>query len=162
MSIKKTKKAIRISDTNTNLHGYYFEDLKEGMEASYTKTITEPDVKNFSDISGDTNPIHLNNDFANEAFFKSKIVHGMLTASLISTVIGTKLPGPGCVYVCQNLRFKAPVRPGDVVTASCRVISIMSKKHIIKMSTICTVASKEVISGEATILVPLRSSTISD
>jgi 3-hydroxybutyryl-CoA dehydratase len=156
MLSKKTKELIRISETVAKLHGFYFEDLKVGMEASYTKTITDTDVKSFSDISGDTNPIHLNQAFASETLFKGKVIHGMLTASLISTVIGTKLPGPGCIYVGQELHFKAPVRVGDTVTAFCKVKNVISDKHMIKLDTTCTVASKLVLEGEATILVPIR------
>ena len=142
--------------SNLKLHGFYFEDLKKGMDASYTKIITNADVINFADISGDTNPIHLNQEFANETLFKDRVVHGMLTASLISAVIGTKLPGPGCVYINQNLNFKAPVRIGDTVTAVCTVIKKYPKKHMVTVNTICTVASTIVIEGNATILVPLR------
>ena len=162
MRLKKNKKTITTNESITKLHGFYFEDLKVGMEASYTKTITDNDVKSFSDISGDTNPIHLNHDFASETLFKGKVIHGMLTASLISTVIGTKLPGPGCVYVGQELRFKLPVRVGDSVTASCKIKNIIPDKHMIKMQTICTVASKVVLEGEATILVPIKLGVLED
>ena len=81
--------------THEMLHGYYFEDLREGMRDVYAKTITDADVMSFAGISGDTNPIHLNHEFASETMFEGRVAHGMLTASLISTVIGTKLPGPG-------------------------------------------------------------------
>ena len=110
--------------THEMLHGYYFEDLREGMRDVYAKTITDGDVMSFAGISGDTNPIHLNHEFASETMFEGRVAHGMLTASLISTVIGTKLPGPGCVYVGQNLRFKAPVKIGDTVTARCAPVHV--------------------------------------
>jgi len=138
------------------LHGYYFEDLDVGMFDIYAKTITDADIITFAGISGDTNPVHLNDEFASETMFKGRIAHGMLTASFISTVIGTKLPGPGCIYISQNLRFKAPVRAGDTVNAVCTVEKLIPTKHFIELKTICTVNGKTVVDGDATILVPSR------
>ena len=89
-----------------DIHGYYFEDLSVGMSASYAKTITETDIVLFAGISGDVNPVHLNQEFASDTMFEGRIAHGMLTASFISTVLGTKLPGPGCIYLRQDLRFR--------------------------------------------------------
>ena len=100
-----------------SLHGYYIEDLEPGMTAAFGKTITDADILMFAGVSGDTNPVHLNEEFAMGTPFQGRIAHGMLTASLISTVLGTKLPGPGCVYLSQNLKFLAPVRAGDTVRA---------------------------------------------
>ena len=138
------------------LNGYYFEDLEEGMTDVFAKTITDADIIGFAGVSGDTNPLHLNHEFASGTIFKGRIAHGMLTASLISTVIGTKLPGPGCIYVSQNLRFRAPVRTGDTVTATCMVTKLIPEKRLIELSTVCTVADKPVVEGDATILVPSR------
>ena len=138
------------------LNGYYFEDLEEGMTDVFAKTITDADITGFAGVSGDTNPLHLNHEFASGTIFKGRIAHGMLTASLISTVIGTKLPGPGCIYVSQNLRFRAPVRTGDTVTATCMVTKLIPEKRLIELSTMCTVADKSVVEGDATILVPSR------
>ena len=138
------------------LNGYYFEDLEEGMTDVFAKTITDADVMGFAGVSGDTNPLHLNHEFASGTIFKGRVAHGMLTASLISTVIGTKLPGPGCIYVSQNLRFRAPVRTGDTVTATCMVTKLIPEKRLIELSTMCTVADKPVVEGDATILVPSR------
>jgi 3-hydroxybutyryl-CoA dehydratase len=147
-------------DTATNpidrLHGYYFEDLEEGMEDVFAKTITDADITTFAGMSGDTNPVHLNHEFASKTIFEGRIAHGMLTASFISTVIGTKLPGPGCIYVSQNLRFKVPVKTGDTVTATCTVTKLIPEKNFIEMATVCSVGGKVVIDGEATILVPRR------
>jgi 3-hydroxybutyryl-CoA dehydratase len=147
-------------DTLTNpmdkLHGYYYEDLEEGMTDVFAKTITDADIITFAGISGDTNPVHLNHEFASETIFEGRIAHGMLTASFISTVIGTKLPGPGCIYVNQNLRFKAPVRSGDTVSATCTITKMIPEKRFIELKTICTVAGKVVVDGEATIMVPTR------
>ena len=138
------------------LNGYYFEDLEEGMTDVFAKTITDADIMGFAGVSGDTNPLHLNHEFASGTIFKGRVAHGMLTASLISTVIGTKLPGPGCIYVSQNLRFRAPVRTGDTVTATCMVTKLIPEKRLIELSTMCTVADKSVVEGDATILVPSR------
>ena len=106
------------------LHGYYLEDLAPGMTALYAKTVTDADIVLFAGISGDVNPVHLNQEFADRTMFRGRIAHGMLTASFISTVIGTKLPGPGCIYVSQNLKFKAPVRVGDTVNARVTITSV--------------------------------------
>ena len=143
-------------NTTDQLHGYYFEDLEEGMMDVFAKTITDADIINFTGVSGDTNPLHLSHEFASETIFEGRIAHGMLTASLISTVIGTKMPGPGCIYVSQNLRFKAPVRAGDTVTATCVVNKLIPEKRFVELSTVCSVAGKPVVEGEATIMVPSR------
>ena len=96
-------------------HGYYFQDLEVGTTDVYAKTVTDADITLFAGISGDTNPVHLDDEFAAASRFGTRIAHGMLSASYISTVLGTKLPGPGCIYMGQNLKFMAPVRVGDTV-----------------------------------------------
>ncbi len=136
--------------------GYYFEDLAEGMTASYAKTVTDADIVLFAGVSGDTNPVHLNDEFARDSMFKGRIAHGMLSASLISTVFGTKMPGPGCIYMNQSLRFKAPVRPGDTVTATVTVVELKPEKKQARFETVCLVGGKPVLDGEALILVPAR------
>ncbi len=138
------------------LHGLYLEDLKVGMTALYAKTVTEADIVMFAGISGDINPVHLNHEFASETMFEGRIAHGMLSASFISTVIGTKLPGPGAIYLSQNLKFKAPVRAGDTVQARTTITEIMPDKRRVAMRTVCTVADKVVIEGDALIMVPAR------
>ena len=138
------------------LHGLYLEDLKVGMTALYAKTVTEADIVMFAGISGDINPVHLNHEFASETMFEGRIAHGMLSASFISTVIGTKLPGPGAIYLSQNLKFEAPVRAGDTVQARTTITEIMPDKRRVAMRTICTVADKVVIEGDALIMVPAR------
>lgn len=143
-------------DPISELHGYYFEDMKEGMTDVYGKTITDADIVMFSGISGDINPVHLNHEFASETVFEGRIAHGMLTASLISTVIGTKLPGPGCIYVGQSLRFKAPVKAGDTVMARCTITKVIPEKKFVEIETVCTVNNKPVIVGDATVMVPSR------
>jgi 3-hydroxybutyryl-CoA dehydratase len=140
-----------------NGHGYYLEDLKVGMTACYAKTVTEADVVLFAGISGDTNPVHLNEEFARETLFQGRIAHGMLSASFISTVLGTKLPGPGCIYVSQNLKFRAPVRCGDTVSATATIADIVPEKKRVIMQTVCSVGDKVVLEGEAVVLVAARS-----
>lgn len=140
-----------------NLHGYFFEDLKVGMSATVSRTITETDLRNFSGVSGDTNPMHLNEEFARETPFKGCIVHGMLTASLISAVVGTRLPGPGCIYMSQTLKFLAPVRVGDTVYATGTVKQLFPEKRRVLLDTKCLVKDEVVIDGEALIKVPSRS-----
>lgn len=139
-----------------NLHGYFFEDLKTGMSATVSRTITETDLRNFSGVSGDTNPMHLNEEFARETPFKGCIVHGMLTASLISAVVGTRLPGPGCIYMSQTLKFLAPVRVGDTVYATGTVKQLFPDKKRVLLDTKCYVRDTVVIDGEALIKVPSR------
>ncbi len=138
------------------LHGYYFEDLKEGMSDIYGKTVTDADIVMFAGVSGDINPVHLNHEFASGTMFQGRIAHGMLTASFISTVIGTKLPGPGCIYVSQALRFKAPVKAGDTVIARATVTKLIPEKHFAEIKTQCLVKGKVVLDGEATVMVPTR------
>ena len=138
------------------LHGYYLEDLSVGMSASYEKTVSEADIVTFADLSGDTNPVHMDESFAAATPFKGRIAHGMLGASLISTVFGTRLPGPGCIYISQDLRFKAPVRIGDTVVAKVTVAEIDTAKRRVKFACECRVGDTVVIDGEAMIMVSRR------
>ena len=140
------------------LHGYFFEELKLGMEETFSRTITETDLRNFSGVSGDTNPMHLNEEYAKTTPFGGCIVHGMLTASLISAVIGTKLPGPGCIYMSQTLKFMAPVRVGDTVYATATVKELIFEKKRVVLDTKCYVGDTVVIDGEALIKVPSKDS----
>jgi 3-hydroxybutyryl-CoA dehydratase len=130
-------------------NGYDIEDLSVGMSAETAKTITEADIILFSGVSTDVNAVHLNEEFAKTTMFGGRIAHGMLTATLISAVLGNRLPGPGCIYVGQNLKFKAPVRPGDTVTAKVTVKEIVLEKGRVVLDTVCTVGGKVVIEGEA-------------
>lgn len=138
------------------IHGLFFEDLRVGMTAVYARTITEADIVLFAGISGDTNPVHINEEFAADSMFSGRIAHGMLTASLISTVIGTRLPGPGVIYVSQSLRFKAPVRIGDTVQARATITELIPEKRRAQLATTASVRKKVVIEGEALVMVPLR------
>lgn len=139
-----------------DLMGYYLEDLEEGMSATFGKTVTDADIVIFAGVTGDTNPVHLNDEFAAGTMFKNRIAHGMFGAGLISAVLGTKLPGPGCVYVNQTLRFKAPVKVGDTLIARATVKKVVADKKFVDMETVCTVGGKVVIDGEATLMVPKR------
>lgn len=137
-------------------HGYYFEDLSVGMSASYSKIIMSDDIQLFADLSGDDNPVHLCDEFAAQTIFKERIAHGILTASLLSTIIGTKLPGPGCIYVSQSLNFRAPVKVGEEVVASARITELFPERNRAIFSCDCAVNGKTVLNGEAVILVPRR------
>lgn len=134
------------------LNGYDIEDLQPGMSASIAKTVTDADIVLFAGISTDTNAVHLNEEFAKTTMFGGRIAHGMLSAGLISAVLGTRLPGPGCIYLNQTLKFKAPVHPGDTVTATVTVKEVIAEKKRVILDTVCTVAGKPVIEGEATIM----------
>lgn len=138
------------------LHGFFFEDLHLGQTAVIARTVTEADIVLFAGISGDTNPVHINEEFAAGTMFSGRIAHGMLTASFISTVIGTRLPGPGAIYLSQTLRFKAPVRVGDTIWARATVSELLPEKRRAVLVTTVSVRNKVVLEGEATVLVPLR------
>lgn len=156
MEAGKSGEPSGAADANSDLMGYTIEDLSVGMTAVFAKTVTEADIVLFAGISGDINPVHLNHEFATETMFEGRIAHGMLTASFISTVIGTKLPGPGAIYLKQSLNFKAPVRAGDTVRARATIREVIPEKRRIVMETVATVADKVVLDGEALIMVPGR------
>lgn len=124
-----------------------------GTRASVTRTITDDQIRTFAEITGDTNPLHLDDAHAATTRFGGRIAHGMLTAGLISTIIGTKLPGLGAIYLQQQLRFVAPVRPGDTITATGEVIAVRPEKRILTLRTECTNQHGElVITGEAVVM----------
>ena len=127
-----------------------------GMSRSLTKVITDRDIELFAEVSTDHNPVHLDDDYARDTIFEGRIAHGMLTAGLISAVIGEQLPGHGTVYLGQSLKFLAPVRPGDVVTAEVTVTAMDPAKRRVTMETICTIKGKKVLAGEAMVLAPSR------
>lgn len=128
--------------------------LKVGMTEVYEQTITDADVKAFSGISGDKNPVHMSEAYAEKSRFKMRIAHGMLSASFFSALFGTKLPGYGCVYVSQSLKFRRPVYLGDTVTATIEIIRLDLDKSRVFFRTYCAVKGKIVIDGEAEIFVP--------
>lgn len=130
------------------------EDIEIGMVRSLRKEVTDRDIELFAEVSTDHNPVHLDEAYAQDTIFGGRIAHGMLTAGLISAVIGEQLPGHGTVYMGQSLKFLAPVRPGDVVLAEVEVIDIDYPKRRVKMETRCLVDGKKVLLGEATVLAP--------
>ena len=128
--------------------------LEVGQSASFSKTVSESDVYLFAGISGDFNPVHVNEEYAKEGMFKKRIAHGILTASFVSTVLGTKLPGPGAIYAKQDLKFLAPVFIGDTMTAACTVKEIIAEKNRVIMD--CVVTNQDgtkVLMGEAVLVV---------
>jgi 3-hydroxybutyryl-CoA dehydratase len=135
---------------------YYIEELKPGMSESYSRTVTEEDIQKFGEVSGDFNPVHFDDAYAKTTIFRGRIAHGLLTAGYISTVLGTKLPGAGSVFMGATIRFKAPVRIGDIVTAICTVREVIAEKKRVICDCICKVGEIAVIEGEATLLVPSR------
>ncbi len=130
------------------------EEIEIGMSASYSQTITDADIKIFSGMSGDRNPVHLDEDYAAQSRYKKRIAHGMMTASYFSALFGTQIPGKGCVYVSQSLNFKRPVYIGDTVVATVEVKSVDLKKKRVYFDTICKVRNKIVTYGEAEIFIP--------
>ena len=127
--------------------------IKVGDSAEITKTIEQADIEAFADVTGDHNPVHIDEEFAKTTRFGKRIAHGMLTASLISAVLANKLPGEGSVYLGQTLQFVAPVFPGDEITARVTVKEIRENKPIMKLETVCVNQRGEVvIRGEATVL----------
>lgn len=135
------------------LNGYDIEDLKVGMSAAFAKTITEADIILFAGASGDTNAIHINEEFAQSTPFGGRIAHGFLTASTISAAIANKLPGPGAIYMSQQMNFRAPVRPGDTVSATVTVREIVEDRGRVTLETVCTVGDTVVVDGEALVKV---------
>jgi len=149
-----------MSSTFEQLHGYYIEDLRHGMQAVVSKTFTQEDVEVYARLSTDTNPLHLDESFASRTRAGGRVLHGMVTASLISAVIGTRLPGPGCLYVKQEMRFLAPVHVGEEVHASAEIVDLEPGRHRARMSTLCTVAERPVLEGEALLWVPSRAKQV--
>lgn len=133
-----------------------FEDLELGMTEQLTKRVNSSDVVGFAEVSGDRNPIHLSEHFAARTPFRTRIAHGLYTASLISAVLGTRLPGPGAIYLSQTLNFKAPVRIGDDVTVTVTVEELSERGNRAKLHCSCHVGETLVLDGEATVKVPGR------
>jgi len=138
------------------LRGLYLDEIKVGQQAVFAKTVTEADIVAYAGVSGDMNPVHVNEEFARTTMFKTRIAHGMLSAGFISAVLGTKLPGPGCIYLSQSLKFMAPVKIGDTVTARATVSEIVPEKKRVVLKTECLVDGKVVLDGEAVVIVPVR------
>lgn len=130
------------------------EEIEVGMSASYSQTITDADIKSYAGLSGDHNPVHVNEDYAESSRFGKRIAHGMLSSSFFSALFGTKLPGYGCVYTSQTLQFRYPVYIGDTVTATVTVKHVDIDKRRLVFDTVCHVGKRKVITGEAEIYIP--------
>jgi 3-hydroxybutyryl-CoA dehydratase len=138
------------------MQGAYLEDLENGQTAELCRTVTAADIDAFAAVTGDENPVHLDEAYAAATQFKGRIAHGMLSAGYISAVLGTQLPGPGAIYVSQTLSFRRPVRIGDEVTAEVTVTAIDPARGRVTFATQCVVAGKTVVEGEAVVIVPRR------
>ncbi|HEY2707715.1 MAG TPA: MaoC family dehydratase [Caulobacteraceae bacterium] len=138
------------------MSGVFLEDLEVGQTAALTRIATAADIDAFAAVTGDTNPVHLDETYAAATQFKGRIAHGMLSAGYISAVLGTQLPGPGAIYISQSLNFRRPVRVGDEVTAQVKVAAIDGARGRVTFATNCVVAGKTVVEGEAVVMVPRR------
>jgi len=136
------------------MRGLFLEELSVGQSAQLVRTIGEADIVAFAAVTGDTNPVHLDADYAATTSFGQRIAHGMLSAGYISAVLGTTLPGPGAIYLSQTLKFKRPVRIGDEVTARVTITGIDPAKAQVTLATVCLVRNKTVLDGEAVVVVP--------
>ena len=138
------------------MKGLFLEDLHVGQSAEMVHTVTDDDIRGFAEVSGDNNPVHRDEAFAASTPFKTRIAHGMLSGSYISAVLGTRLPGPGAIYLSQSMNFKRPVRIGDQVTCRATVTAIDPESAKVTLATVCEVAGKAVVEGEAVVLAPRR------
>ena len=138
------------------MQGLYFDELTEGQSAELVRVVGAADIEAFAEVSGDVNPVHLDEAYARATPFGGRIAHGMLGAAYISAVLGTKLPGPGAIYLSQALRFRRPVKIGDPVTAKVTVKALDEKRGHVTLETLCQVNGKTVVDGEAVVMVPRR------
>lgn len=138
--------------------GFKFEDLSVGMSHETFHTITEKDIELFAEVSGDRNPLHLDEDYARQTPFGQRIAHGALTASYISGILGNNLPGPGAVFVGLNMRFRRPVFIGSEVTVRVEVTELQERGNKVTLKVSCIVDGKAAISGDALVMVPRRES----
>lgn len=138
---------------------YYIDDLKPGMSESLSKTVTERDIELFGEVSGDRNPVHFDEAYAQTTIFKGRIAHGMLSAAYISTVLGMQIPGPGTIFMSATTRFRAPVRIGDTVVTTCTVREVNAEKRRVTFDCVCKVKDITVVEGEALVMAPSRPRT---
>ena len=139
---------------NIDFDGLTIEEIEVGMRAAYSHTVTDADVKAYAGLSGDNNPVHMSDEYAVNSLFGARIAHGLYSVGFFSALFGTRLPGPGCVYMSQNLRFKLPVFLGSTVVAVVTVTSVDAVKRRVLFDTVCTVKGRAVIKGEAEIYMP--------
>jgi 3-hydroxybutyryl-CoA dehydratase len=145
-----------LTDKEGGLAGLCLEDLSVGQSAVRSRTVSEADIEAFAEVTGDLNPVHLDEAYAKETTFKGRIAHGMLSAGYISAVLGVDLPGPGAIYLSQSLRFRRPVRIGDTVEAKVTVAAIDLDKGRVTLQTVCSVGGKAVVDGDAVVMVSRR------
>ncbi|KAF0143264.1 MAG: Acyl dehydratase [Rhodospirillaceae bacterium] len=138
------------------LNGLYFEDLTIGLKGVFARTVTEADIVLFAGVSGDNSPVHLNEEYAKKTRFKTRIAHGSLCGAYVSACMAMRMPGPGCIYISQSLKFLAPVHIGDTVVVRVEVIALDEKKKLATIDTRCFVEQHLVVEGEAVILMPTR------
>ena len=141
---------------DARVQGLFFEDLSVGQSAETIKVVTANDVEAFAAVSGDTNPVHLDEAYARTTTFQTRIAHGMLSGAYISAVIGTKLPGPGSIYLSQSMRFRRPVKLGDAVVTRVTIQALDEARGHATLATLCQVNGKTVVDGEAVIMVPRK------
>ena len=137
-------------------NGYDIEQIEVGMTTSISRNVTEADVNTFATISGDSNPVHLSDAYAAQSQFRKRIAHGLLSSSFFSALFGTRIPGPGCVYVSQSLYFQRPVYIGDTVDVKVSVTRINKEKRRVFFDTLCSVSGRKVITGHAEIYIPVK------
>jgi len=133
----------------TSKHGHYLEDLEVGMSAEVERTVTSADVQAFADLTGDDNPVHMDEEFAAQTMFKERIAHGAFIASLLSAVMGTQLPGPGAIFRSLNLSYRGPVRIGETVIAHVEIAAIDTERQLVDLKIYCKVNGKRVVRGDA-------------
>ncbi len=138
------------------IRSLYFEDLSIGMTETLSRVVSSSDVLDFAELTGDHNPIHVSDEYAAQTIFKTRIAHGLYTASLISAILGTRLPGPGAVYISQSLHFLAPVKIGQRVDVTVVVAELMEEKRRARLTCTCKVENEVVLEGEAWVKVPSR------
>jgi len=142
------------------MHGKTIDQIKVGDQAAVSKTISESDVYLYAGITGDLNPAHVNEAYAEQTFFKTRIAHGMLSAGFVSALLGMHLPGPGTIYLQQSLSFKAPVKIGDTLTATVKVIEVIAEKNRLRLQTVCeNQEGTVVLDGEALVSPPKKPKT---
>lgn len=139
-----------------------FDSIKIGMRATHTKIIRESDITSFAQISGDFNPLHFDDEYASDMGFEQRIAHGMISSSLFSGLFGTKLPGPGCLFISQSFKYKRPVYVGDTITAEILVESVNLNRRVVGFLTTCKKNDVIVVSGDAKLFVPKSQSSKKD
>ena len=138
------------------MQGFYFDELSIGQAVEMSRVVGAADIEAFAEVSGDNNPVHLDEAYARTTTFGERIAHGMLSAAYISAILGTRLPGPGAIYLSQSLRFRRPVKIGDLVVARATVTALDEAKGRVTLETVCEVAGKIVMDGEAVVIAPRR------